>query len=188
LGKNQPFEVFPDLLYYFFMKVLSSGFLIVSPSGLLLARATSTARWDIPKGRLDGEETPLEAAVRETYEETGIDVSERAREAVDLGQRSYIKNKNLHLFRLDYPEAFDLGDCKCSTFFERPTGKVDENGNPLMRKIPETDKWEWVPFENVKNYIGKGLLATLNDLDFGGAIGFLGGVAPKNNRDPLGFK
>ncbi len=53
--------------------VEAAGFLICtkqSPQQFLLMQHKS--RWDLPKGRLDDGETLIEAALRETEEETGI--------------------------------------------------------------------------------------------------------------------
>ncbi len=34
-----------------------------------------SGHWDLPKGHLEGDETPQEAAIRETREETGLDIT-----------------------------------------------------------------------------------------------------------------
>ena len=39
----------------------------------ILFLRTHKGAWDIPKGRLDPGETPFQCALRETYEESGID-------------------------------------------------------------------------------------------------------------------
>ncbi len=48
-------------------------FLLVHPGGPYFARKDEGA-WSIPKGLVDGEEPPLDAARREFAEETGIDL------------------------------------------------------------------------------------------------------------------
>lgn len=126
--------------------ILSCGIIITSPSGWLLAHASRTPRWDIPKGRQDEGETPLETAVRECFEETNIDVSPWTDQIQDLGRQSYIKGKDLHVFRLDLDEALDLSDCQCHTFIENSFGR-----------FPETDEWQWIPYDKLFAYLGKGL-------------------------------
>lgn len=128
------------------MTIVSCGMIVRSPEGMLLAHATYTPRWDIPKGRLEDNETPLNAALRECFEETNLDLFEHSAAIVDLGQHSYIRGKDLHLFVLDLPEALNLDDCRCHTLIEQ-NGKI----------FPETDRWEWVAFDHVLNKVGKGL-------------------------------
>lgn len=58
---------------------------------LLLHRQEHTSQgnlWGIPGGKLEKSETPVIAAIRETFEETGFDISKQ--EIVDLG-KVYIK-------------------------------------------------------------------------------------------------
>jgi 8-oxo-dGTP pyrophosphatase MutT (NUDIX family) len=70
----------------------SAGGLVVDRSGLapvgaVIARLNRAGRveWCLPKGHLEGEETPEQAAVREIEEETGI----RGRIVDDLGTIDY---------------------------------------------------------------------------------------------------
>ena len=135
-------------------RVLSCGLLIESPAGWLLAHATRSPRWDLPKGGIGPDETPIQAALRETLEETGIDMRGRSSEIEDLGRHNYIPKKDLHLFRLRISEAFDLKDCKCSTMVTIANGA----------QYPETDRWEWIPRDLVDNYVGRGMAKYLREL------------------------
>lgn len=128
------------------MNIVSCGLVVRSPEGMLLAHATYTPRWDIPKGRLEDNETPLNAALRECFEETNLDLFEHRLKIVDLGMQRYIRGKDLHLFVLDLPAPLDLDECRCHTL-------IEENG----KAFPETDRWEWVPFDQVLNKVGKAL-------------------------------
>ena len=119
---------------------------------MLLAHATRTPRWDLPKGKIEPGETPMEAALRECLEETGLDLSGYKDRLVDLGAHSYLPRKDLHLFRLDLPEALDLSGCSCSTYVQR-----GEEGE----RWPETDDYAWVPLEEVFTRVGKSLMAYL---------------------------
>ena len=136
-------------------RILSCGILIESPKGWLLAHATHTTRWDLPKGRCELGETAKDAAMRETMEETGIDVRDHEHFLEDLGAHPYIPKKDLHLFRLRVNEAFDLSRCQCSTYVDATRG-----GHFL-----ETDRWAWVPVDQLRDYLGKGLIKYLEALD-----------------------
>lgn len=137
-------------------RVVSCGLLVTSPRGWLLAHATRTPRWDLPKGKLEPGETPLEAALRETHEEIGLDLSCHRGAIVDLGRHAYLPRKDLHLFRLDLPEALDLSACSCSTYVQR-----GEEGE----RYPETDDYAWVPPAQVFTRVGKSLMAYFVALD-----------------------
>jgi 8-oxo-dGTP pyrophosphatase MutT (NUDIX family) len=50
----------------------SAGGLVVRESEILLISTREGRRWQLPKGHLEHGETPEEAAVRETREETGV--------------------------------------------------------------------------------------------------------------------
>lgn len=128
------------------MSVISCGLIVISPKGWLLARATGTKRWDLPKGKQEEGETPLQTALRETLEETNLDFSHETT-FEDLGQHAYLPKKRLHLFRLYLPEAWDLSGCSCSTY-------VEWEGRA---KFLETDRWEWVKEDDVLQRVGKSL-------------------------------
>ncbi|WEF35091.1 NUDIX hydrolase [Pseudoduganella chitinolytica] len=119
----------------------SCGTLVVDDRGrLLLCHVTGTAHWDIPKGLLDAEETPLQAAARELFEEAGIAFAvERYR---DLGLFDYRRDKRLHLFRVDAgSELGDLSALRCTSFFpHRLTGKP----------TPEADGYRWATADEVR--------------------------------------
>jgi 8-oxo-dGTP pyrophosphatase MutT (NUDIX family) len=115
--------------------VLSCGVLLLDESGCaFLAHATGTARWDLPKGHADEGEPPFQAAVRETEEETGLDVGGLALQ--DLGERAYRPGKRLHVFAARVLRAsVDLASCRCRTVFvDRATG----------RTRPEMDGYAWI--------------------------------------------
>lgn len=131
--------------------VVSCGILIQSPAGYLLAHATRTPRWDIPKGKAEPGEMPLETALRETREEIGLDFEWAKEKMVDMGQHPYLASKDLHLFHLILEEPLDLTGCRCSTFIDRADGE----------RYPETDGYAWIRPGRLRERIGKGLCAYL---------------------------
>lgn len=130
--------------------VVSCGVLIQSPRGWLLAHATHTRRWDIPKGKMEDGEVPIETALRETREEIGIDLAEARNRMVDLGKHPYLPSKDLHLFVLTVPVAFSLDKCRCTSLIATESGS-----------IPETDDYRWISIDDARQYIGKGLASYL---------------------------
>ena len=77
--------------------VISCGVVILNTRREVFAcHVTGTARWDLPKGVQDPGETPLQTALRETWEETSLDLEAALLE--DLGSFDYLPAKRLHLF------------------------------------------------------------------------------------------
>ncbi len=121
------------------MKRISCGIVVVNPAReLLLCHATGTSHWDIPKGGMDPGETPLETALRETREESGL-LFDRG-DVVELGGFRYRRSKSLHLFAT-LTERFDAGRCRCTSHY------VDGWG----RRRPEMDGFAWTSFDTLRD-------------------------------------
>ena len=123
---------------FFNPKRLSCGVVILNRDReLLLCHVTGQNHWDLPKGGIDHGETPLEAAIRETREESGLRLQPDA--LFDLGRFAYTNKKNLHLFATLMPR-FDLKELRCeSRYLDRYSG----------RQLPEMDGYGWFAFERV---------------------------------------
>ncbi|QGZ61097.1 NUDIX hydrolase [Paraburkholderia acidisoli] len=129
-------------------KTVSCGIVLLDPEGrVLLAHATGTNHWDVPKGQGEPGETEQDSARREMVEETGIAVD--AARLVDLGRFAYRRDKDLHLFAaraLD--DELDLARCVCVSLFPRRHDGV---------MIPEMDAWRWVAPADVDDYASRSL-------------------------------
>ncbi len=127
---------------------LSCGVVLLDPDGrVLLAHATETTHWDIPKGARDEGEAERDAALRELVEETGIVLAPER--LIDLGRFVYRNDKDLYLFaaRLAGAET-DLAACVCTSMFpSRATGN----------SIPEMDAFRWVEVSEVACYASRSL-------------------------------
>lgn len=123
---------------------------------LLVAHVTGQDRWDVPKGILDEGELPLNAAVREAWEETGVMLP--AQTLTEVGRVPYLPEKALHLFAAAWPyESLELGRCHCSSFFD-----CKKSGT----KRPEVNGYKWITLEDIPEHCGKSLSrALLQELD-----------------------
>ena len=95
--------------------------LLVHPSGAFNRRSP----WGIPKGMIDGEETPEQAARRETMEETGV----VAIELTELGHVDYTRSKKrVYCF----------------------TGPAPDDAEPRCASW-EVDQVQWVPIDRARS-------------------------------------
>jgi 8-oxo-dGTP pyrophosphatase MutT (NUDIX family) len=126
-----PWPAFPSPV----PRALSCGTVIVDPQGeLLLCHVTGQDHWDLPKGGPDPGETPLQAALRETREETGLALDPDA--LLDLGRLPYRPRKDLHLFAALTPRL-DPATLHCQSRFSDRRGQ----------QWPEMDGFGWFPFD-----------------------------------------
>jgi 8-oxo-dGTP pyrophosphatase MutT (NUDIX family) len=137
------------------VRAISCGVLLVNGRGELFAcHATHTARWDLPKGVADPGEAPRDAAVREAWEEAGLQLP--ADLLVDLGEFAYLPAKRLHLFALRVAsDAIALSRCSCRSFFPH-----HRSGKPT----PEADAWAWKARRDAPAWAGKNMVRVLGSL------------------------
>jgi putative (di)nucleoside polyphosphate hydrolase len=136
---------------------LSCGIVVLTETReLLLCHVTGQRHWDLPKGGIHDGETPRDAALRETCEETGLRLV--AETLFDLGRHAYTAKKDLHLFAC-LSERLDTRALHCeSCFVERGSG----------RARPEMDGFGWFGFDRIAAMCTPklaGLLAQTLDLD-----------------------
>jgi 8-oxo-dGTP pyrophosphatase MutT (NUDIX family) len=117
---------------------LSCGVVVLTERReLLLCHVTGQRHWDLPKGGIHSGESPREAALRETCEETGLRLG--AETLFDLGRHPYTAKKDLHLFAC-LSERLDTRELRCeSCFVQRGSG----------RARPEMDGFGWFGFDRI---------------------------------------
>ncbi len=151
--------------------LLSCGIVVLlSSRELLLCHVTGQRHWDLPKGGIHVGETPAQAALRETHEETGLRLGADA--LLDLGRHAYTAKKDLHLFAC-LSSRIDPRELHCaSCFVERGSG----------RSRPEMDGFGWFGFDRIAALCTPKLAALLTSrLDLGAVLDQLDGVG----RQPL---
>jgi len=105
------------------MKTVSSGVIIYNDTHVLGCVPYGKKNMlDIPKGQMNDGELPVDAAIRETYEETGLQLHKSKLNYLGLFQ--YNKNKNLYLFSCKM--NFDIHKLYCSSTFEMYGKQVPE--------------------------------------------------------------
>ena len=127
---------------------LSCGLVLLNEDGdVLLAHATETRHWDIPKGAPDPGENDRDAALRETREETGLVLDSHA--LIELGRFPYRRDKELHLFATRLrPAEVALDTLTCTSMF---------NSYHTGRLIPEMDAYRWTTADEVPQYASQSL-------------------------------
>ncbi|MCA8274466.1 NUDIX hydrolase [Burkholderia sp. AU30280] len=129
-------------------RTVSCGVVILDGAGrVFLAHATDTTHWDIPKGQGEPGESPVDAALRELLEETGIAFAPAR--LLDLGRFAYRHDKDLHLFAVQVADGeIDPAQCMCTSLFpSRRDGSM----------IPEMDAYRWTVPGDIDAYASRSL-------------------------------
>lgn len=146
----------------------SAGILIKSKDKILLCHATyikelegtnklENNRWGIPKGKIDDGETPYQAALRETLEETGLDLKQIGilpdnKIYKQLNYKSVKKEKTLYVFLVeDSLGVLQNKKLSCSTLVT--------NTN-----YPENDDFVWIEPNKAKSIIYRSQLKLLENI------------------------
>lgn len=122
------------------IKERSAGIVLVKNNNeykFLILRAFKTF-WDFPKGHIEANESPIDAAIRETYEETGISSEE-------LNFKWGLDNYTTKPFKKN---------TKIVTYFIAETNK-EKIILPINPKLgyPEHDMFKWVTYEEGKSIV-----------------------------------
>jgi 8-oxo-dGTP pyrophosphatase MutT (NUDIX family) len=128
------------------MKKVSAGVIIHNKTSILVGHVTNQWFWDIPKGLIDQYESPIDAAIREVYEETAFDISEYRGSMMDLGKVRYQSDKDLYLFDLYLEELPDISSLHCDSYCNYPD-------DPLPEDFPEVDEFATIIYDEMSSYM-----------------------------------
>jgi len=100
--------------------------------------------WSFPKGMVDEGETYFEAAVRETYEETFLDLNKIDYRVLKELPEILFKNKRkrLKLFVLKVNKTLYDFPFKCTSMVEK-----NRDGSLRENPFPEVDDYKWATLE-----------------------------------------
>lgn len=147
------------------MKITSCGVIyrIKNTNKFLVCRVTgSKARgkeiWTLPKGGVDEGETFEQAAIRETFEETGISL--RSENLKFLVNSPYLAEYDKYLVVFEYPvsikSAVDVSQMKCSSCY---------TDNKSGRELPEVNKFEYIDIKDAGSYLNRRQYNIIKDLN-----------------------
>lgn len=139
--------------------------LLVHPGGPFWKNKDAHA-WSIPKGEFGEDEDPLQAAIREFQEETGI---APAGEFIPLSPVKQSGGKLVHAW------AFE-GDLDPATIHSNSFLMEWPPHSGIQRAFPEVDRAEWFDIGTAREKIHKGQVPLLRELEE--LIGH--GFPPKN--------
>jgi 8-oxo-dGTP pyrophosphatase MutT (NUDIX family) len=104
---------------------------------------------DLPKGRIEENETPIEAVIREVKEETGLNLEKDKLD--DLGVWPYNKSKDIHVFLYEVERLPDLSRLRCSSMI-------------LGTKKPEMTGFEYLTLHEMSKKLYPKLWLAIEDL------------------------
>ena len=137
---------------------ISAGFLIRSRGLFLICHTTqdpdyiysdSDPFWTIPKGLVEEGENSLAAALRETIEETGLNLEDYYHPSRYSPFHTY-RSKSKKKYVIYY---LDDADNKLFDFPFKCTSLIDNKRCPSRNGLPELDMFRWVSKEEAKRLI-----------------------------------
>ena len=140
-------------------KVTAAGvFLINKSNKLLICHPTKHPLnvWSIPKGKVEALETFVDACVRETYEETNIEISYYKDKLIKLDSVTYThKRKEL------IPFVLFENDCE-SLDLSLITIQCNSNVPEDRGGFPEMDAYKWVDLDYARTVLHETQVACLD--------------------------
>lgn len=125
---------------------------LVHPGGPFWRKKDEGA-WSIPKGMVEADEAPLEAARREFAEETGIVPAEQL---IDLGQSKQPSGKIVRAWAFENDCSPQISSNTFSMEWPPKSGR--------FQQFPEVDRADWFSIEAARKRITRGQVVFLERL------------------------
>ena len=141
------------------MTIAAGLFLVRKDNKILVGHPTNHNAdfWSIPKGKIEEGENPIDAAVRETLEETNADVSKWTVTHTLPPIKYKRMNKTLHPFILfEKQNKINFDDFK----LECNSNVISDKGN-----FPEMDAFRWVTVEEARTILHSSQVECLDKVD-----------------------
>ena len=132
-------------------KTIAAGLFIVRKDKKLLVCHPTNHKpnfWSIPKGKVEDNETFLEGALRETYEETNLNLVDTNKfdifpmQSVNYSHKKKILYPFLYLEKIDSKFNWEDQELKCNS------NVPDERGG-----FPEMDGYNWVTLDEARELL-----------------------------------
>jgi 8-oxo-dGTP pyrophosphatase MutT (NUDIX family) len=143
-------------------KTIASGLFIVrKDKKVLICHPTNHPEnfYSIPKGKVEDDEIFLEAAIRETYEETNLDLSE----TTDFTIYPLTSVNYKHKKKILYPFLF-LENKKSSFDWDGVELKCNSNVPEDRGGFPEMDGYKWVTLDEARELLFKSQVKCLDEI------------------------
>lgn len=143
------------------MRKTAGIFLIRRDNKLLIAHPTKLPkdRWSIPKGGIEEDEYPTDAAVREMFEEANVDVSKWT----VMHNLEHIKLKYKGEEKILIP--FVLFEKQNDIDFGSFEFKCNSNVPEEMGGFPEMDGFKWVTLDEAKEVLFKSQVKCVEEIE-----------------------
>lgn len=144
-------------------KIKAAGVFIIQKSGkVLICHPTNHPSnvWSIPKGKVEDGETLMNAAIRETFEETNIDLTQlKDFELRYIGDEAYRHGKKIlsgfmFLERQESTFDWDSIELRCDSMVP------EEEGG-----FPEMDDFKWVEIKDAKELLHETQVKILSKIE-----------------------
>lgn len=142
-------------------KEKAAGIFLVNKENKILVGHPTNHRpdfWSIPKGKIDGDETPLQAAIRETYEESNVKLFPDLHEFVELGRYIYRHKKKDIVF-------FAHFETKTAEWSKTISIRCNSNVPEEKGGFPEMDDFKWVTIDEAREILHETQVAALIKLE-----------------------
>jgi 8-oxo-dGTP pyrophosphatase MutT (NUDIX family) len=140
-------------------KTIAAGmFLINKNMNLLICHPTNHKPnfWSIPKGKVEALETFVDACVRETFEESNIDLSDYKDKMIMLDSVNYSHRKKMLVPFVLFENDCEYLDLSLITIQCNSNVPEDRGG------FPEMDDYKWVTLEEAKELLHETQVACLD--------------------------